>query len=349
MIKKILTIILSVYMVMAVSGCGVKTETLSVDTPNESVDVSSDFESETKVEYYNPLTGLAGISKDKLDDRPVAIMINNISTAQPVQTGIAKADIVYETEVEGGITRLLAVYQDVSKVSKIGSIRSARYPYVDLALGHNAIYLHHGSDPTYCGPHLKDIDDINIDENNYATRIKNGLSSEHTLYTYGEKLWSGMVKDGIKTENSNSNTWVSFADAETPVSYTNVANAVSVSFSSSYKTTFKYDMAASSYVRYFNNTIRKDYNTGETFNFKNVFVLMTTIKDYPDGYHRQVLLESGTGYYCVNGTYTEIKWSKGNAKNGFKFINVDGTELKVNPGNSWVCIVDKTKSVPVFE
>ena len=80
-------------------------------------------------------------------------MINNISVAQSVQTGLSKADIVYETEVEGGITRLLAVFQDITAAEKIGTIRSARYPYVDLAMGHNAIYVHCGQDGTYCEPH----------------------------------------------------------------------------------------------------------------------------------------------------------------------------------------------------
>lgn len=73
-------------------------------------------------------------------------MINNISTAQPVQTGLNKADIIYETEVEGGITRLMAVFQDITTAEKIGTIRSARYPYVDLAMGHNAIFIHCGQD-----------------------------------------------------------------------------------------------------------------------------------------------------------------------------------------------------------
>lgn len=328
------------------AGCSKSQDRLSVDKGDEPEQSSSAPE---PVVYKNPLTGISGISADKADDRPIAIMINNISTAQPVQTGIAKADIVYETEVEGGITRLMAVYQDVTAAEKIGSIRSARYPYVDLALGHNAVYLHRGQDNTYCGPHLKDIDDIDISESNYAVRLKNGLAKEHTLYTYGQKLWSGLVNDGYKTERSSSDPWVSFADEETPVTFDNAANSVSVPFSASYKTVFKYDSAQGKYTRYFGNTLRKDYFTGETENFKNVFVLLTTIKNYSDGYHRQVALEAGDGYYCVNGTYTPIKWSKGSAKSGFKFTSADGGELTVNPGNSWVCIADKSTSQPAFE
>ena len=346
MLKKILPFLLCLTLCMLI-GCSENKERLSVETGEEP---QSSVPSETlPVLYKNPLTGVSELTEDKADDRPVAIMINNISTAQPVQTGLNKADIIYETEVEGGITRLMAVYQNVSEVGRIGTIRSARYPYVDLALGHNAIYLHHGQDNKYCGPHLKDIDDINISENNYAIRLSNGLASEHTLYTEGGKLWDGLVNDKVKTERGSNTAWANFTDDETPIALENTASSVSVPFSASYKTVFKYDAASGVYTRYFGGTLRKDYNTGETTEVKNVFVLLTTIKNYPDGYHRQVLLDSGDGYYCTGGTYTPIKWSKGAATNGFKFTKADGTELMVNAGSSWVCIADKNTSKPVFE
>lgn len=343
MSKKALALLLCLSLFL-LAACSKKTERLSVDEgeePQSSV-------SETVLQI-NPLTGVSDLTEDKTDDRPVAIMINNITTAQPVQAGLNQADIVYETEVEGGITRLLAVYQDVSKAGTIGTIRSARYPYVDLAMGHNAIYIHHGQDNTYCGPHLKDTDDINISQGNYGFRIKNGLASEHTLYTDGSKLWDGLVKDKVKTERGTRAVWASFADEDTPIALENTASAVTVPFSASYKSVFKYDADTGVYTRYFKDTLRKDYKTGEATEVKNVFVLLTSISNYPDGYHRKVDLESGNGYYCTGGTYTAIKWSKGAASNGFKFTKADGTELTVNAGSSWVCIADKNTSQPAFE
>ena len=134
MSKKILALLLCLSLFM-LSACSDKTERLSVDDGEEPQSSAT----AEPVLHKNPLTGVTELSKDKTDDRPVAIMINNITTAQPVQAGLNQADIIYETEVEGGITRLLAVYQDVSKAATIGTIRSARYAYVDLALGHNAI------------------------------------------------------------------------------------------------------------------------------------------------------------------------------------------------------------------
>ena len=47
--------------------------------------------------------------------------------------------------VEGGITRCMGIYGDISDVEKIGSIRSARKYYVELAQGYDAAYVHAGS------------------------------------------------------------------------------------------------------------------------------------------------------------------------------------------------------------
>lgn len=347
MLKKVLSIIVCICLLSVAAGCKKKTDTLSVDSGDIP---SAPVESQEQVVYsVNPLTGIAELSEDKATDRPVAIMVNNISTAQGVQTGLTKADIVYETEVEGGITRLLAVYQDITKAERIGSVRSARYAYIDLAMGHNAIYVHHGQDPIYAAPHLKDTDNYTLSTSNGGARISNGLSSEHTLYAYGDKLWKNIISSGWKTKNSSVTNWQNFAAETAPVTLPNAATSVSVPFSASYKTTFNYDAATGKYTRLFNGTVRKDYISGETENFKNVFVLMTSISNYADGKHRKIALSSGTGYYCVNGTYTQINWSKGSASSGFVFTNTDGTPLTVNPGNSWVCLANTYTTQPTFQ
>lgn len=348
MFKKIIPVFLCLALALGV-GCSKQPDSLSVDKGDEPVA----SQPEVKVEkVLNPLTGIKeeDLTEEAAGNRPVAIMVNNMSTAQPVQTGLTEADIIYETEVEGGITRLMAVYQDISKVEKIGSVRSCRYAYIDLALGHNAIYVHHGADPKFATPHLADTDHLNIGENNGASRIANGLSKEHTLYAFGDKLWDNLTSSDRTIKNKNNATWLNFVSENNPVSLENTATSITVPFSTSYKTTFKYNESTGRYVRYFNGTERKDYVTNESITVKNVFVLTTTIGYYTNvDKHRNISLESGSGYYFVNGTYTSITWSKGSAKNSFVFKTADGAELNVNPGNSWVCIADKTTSQPVIQ
>lgn len=314
----------------------------------------SDYESTAPVEdeepelFVNPLTGVAEFKDaNKSNQRPVAIMVNNVEVAQKVQTGLSKADIIYETEVEGGITRLMAVYQDISALDKIGTVRSARYPYVDLALGHNAVYVHCGQDPTYCAPHLKDIDHLSIDTNSKgAKRISNGLKSEHTLYALAGDLWKN-INETFDTKVSSVAPWANFTEEALALDGGS-ATSVKVPFPAM-TTNFTYDAQSGLYTRLAGSTVLTDYNSGETTQVKNVFILLTSISNYPDGKHRKVALESGDGYYITNGTVQFIKWSKGASTNSFKFTDTNGNEIKVSAGNSWVCIADKSSCNPTIQ
>ena len=60
-------------------------------------------------------------------------------------------------------------------------------------------------------------------------------------------------------------------------------------------------------------------------------------------------LNSGNGYYFVNGTYSLITWSKGNSKDSLVFKDLAGNELKVEAGKSWICVADKDDTLPVME
>lgn len=343
MLKNFLAAVFAVLMIFAV-GCDDKVV----------YDNLSDYESTPPIIENipelstNPLTGVAEFeSSNKANQRPVAIMVENSSISMPVQTGLCKADIIYETEVEGGITRLMAVYQDISDLDKIGNVRSARYPYVDLALGHNAVYIHCGEDPTYCAPHLKDIDDLSIDTNSKgAKRIANGLKSEHTLYALADDLWES-INESFKTTVSSVAPWANFTE-KTLTLDGGSATSVSVPFPVS-TTRFTYDSESGLYTRLIGSNVQTDYYTKETTQVKNVFILLTSISNYPDGKHRKVALESGVGYYITNGTVQFIKWSKGAATNGFKFTNTDGVEIEVNTGNSWVCIANKSTCNPTIQ
>ena len=353
--KKIVAMLLAILMFFSV-GCGKKsgkkTDSTQSVTSTETTEASTEKATEKKNEkkyYINPLTGEKDLEKKSdSNKRPVAVMINNLSTAQRVQTGVGDADIVYETEVEGGITRLMAVYQDISKVDCIGTVRSARYAYIDLAMGHDAVYVHHGADNVYAGPHLGDVNRIEIDNGRYGKRISNGLSMEHTLYTYGDSLWQG-VQQSFRSENDSVTMWQNFASEDKKVKLTDgVANYVTVPFSNSYQTKFVYEKSSGLYVRNFGGNVPVDYFSGEKSKFKNVVVLLTPIGYYSNGKHRQISLNSGSGYYITNGGYQKINWSKGGASSPFKFTNTDGSALKMSAGNTWVCIASNSYSYPSF-
>lgn len=137
--KRLLSLLLATVLAMgALAGCG------GSSTPSSAGPTEPTPTPQPVTAYnYNLLTG-----EDKPADlpdgqRPVAIMINNVQAALP-QTGIGSADVIYEMETEGGITRMMAVFSDYTKVPLVGPVRSARDQFIQFVLPLNAIFVHIG-------------------------------------------------------------------------------------------------------------------------------------------------------------------------------------------------------------
>lgn len=335
MFKRSLAIICCLVLVLALGGCKKNT------TDNSSSD-SLPAVVEKDDSIPNPLTGLK-MEPELENNKPVAVMINNIRTAQPVQTGLNSFDIIYETEVEGGITRMMGVTKDIANMPQIGTVRSARYVYLDLALGHDAQYVHAGLDVVYFAPYRESLGFKSFDINTGATsaygfRVKNGLASEHTMYTTGQKIDEGLDKLGY-SRTTTKNEWIKFNEEDKPATLSSSCVKATIPFSNSYTTGFIFDEESGKYIKNCNGTERTDYLTGEKLAVTNIFVLYTPMNHYPDGYHMKVSLNGGTGYYISNGSYEEIKWQKGDAHEPLTFLKADGSEFTANAGNSYICIV----------
>ena len=145
------SLLLAGLLLLPLAACGKKDPgAVSSAPPDEPavsviVPVEPEPQPEPKFPYTNPLTG-EGLNEDISGKRPIAVMFNNLRKALP-QIGIAQADVIYEIVAEGGITRMMGVFQNLEGVGDLGSIRSARDYYVSLALGHDAIYIHAGGSP----------------------------------------------------------------------------------------------------------------------------------------------------------------------------------------------------------
>ena len=113
--KKIFNLLIVFVMVITLCACGKKEEEKA--KPKEENKKQEEKVDEVKIIDINS------------DTRPYAVMINTHNAALP-QSGLQNAYIVYELMVEGGITRMMALFKDVD-VDKIGSIRSARTQYLD--------------------------------------------------------------------------------------------------------------------------------------------------------------------------------------------------------------------------
>src|SRR5699024_5807754 len=96
---------------------------------------------ENEHSHTYPLTGIH--ADDEVKERIVAVMVNNHKLARP-QSGLSKADIVFEILAEGDITRFLALFQS-DKPDVVGPVRSARDYYFKLAKQYDALYVYHGA------------------------------------------------------------------------------------------------------------------------------------------------------------------------------------------------------------
>lgn len=84
--------------------------------------------------------------------RPIAAMIENHIDSRP-QSGVSKADVVYEAVAEGGITRFLTIFYCGASAEdvRIGPIRSVRVYFIDWASEYNTpLFVHSGGSNNIC-------------------------------------------------------------------------------------------------------------------------------------------------------------------------------------------------------
>jgi hypothetical protein len=99
-----------------------------------------------------PLTGLPPKEGQRIGRVALAVKIDNVGDARP-QAGLDYADLVIEETVEGGLTRLFAVFQ-CDKTSNVGPIRSARTSDGDMLrlLRGGAVFGYSGANPRAIAP-----------------------------------------------------------------------------------------------------------------------------------------------------------------------------------------------------
>ena len=298
--------------------------------------------------YTNPLTGEGRMEPQTR--RPYGVVINNIRAAQPLH-GIGDADLLFEIVAEGGgsITRLLAVYTDVSGTEKIGSVRSARTYLIDIARAYDAIFVHAGwsnyAKDLLGSTHWPFLNGLYGDASGYyyrdQARIDAGYQLEHTLFTTGKNIMAYTDKKSYRTDAKFDTYGMNFVENGTPDGET--ANSITLSFYKNGKRTeLSYDAAAGCYYGTQHWTSHSapfaDANTGKTVPFENVFILYA--RTTTDGYRMFAdLVGSGKGYYACGGKLVPIQWSRSSDTAPFVYTLTDGTPLQQGVGKSYVGII----------
>ncbi len=290
----------------------------------------------------NPLTGLSGF--DAVGKRPVAVMINNSAPARP-QWGLCTPDIVVEGVTEAGITRMLWLYADVDDMpDKVGSLRSARHDFVEIAEGLDALFVHWGgSKYAYNAINGRDVDHLDglvyAQEYFFRDTERTNVSMEHRGYTTRKAVKEGFDRLNLRQDidSDYASPFVFAKEVRTPAG--GACSKLDIVFSKYCNHTFTYNTTDSLYYNNINGSAMKDAD-GEQMAVKNVIILYCGVSSMGDDAGCiDMNLTGGSGVLVSNGAYENITWEKGSSSDMLKLYSEDGKELELNAGKSYIGLV----------
>ncbi len=354
------------------AACGQAQESsgTSVQAPASSSSAPAEKEPEpqpastSKVEY---LTGLP-----KGDDYPEgqrigAVMVNNIAVCRPL-SGLSEADVLVEAKVEGGITRFMALYKDYKTIPRVGPVRSSRDQFFQLLLPSYGFLVHIGESVVQREYRQNwDYSEFDIDGDFTGDivawdkdRRAAGFAQEHTAYTDGGLISAHVESadlDDRRTYNSSffnfhAPTAPAFVPTDSDVLHTGSAAEVEIIHSPNYTTYFTYNTEAHLYEMSMYNLETKlveptvDEGSGRRLAFENVIVAFAGMEAYTgheDKDLQKVTFGQGVGVYFTEGAFMPIMWKKEGPQDPLRIYEIsgDGKQVEVNPGKSYLALVDE--------
>lgn len=283
-------------------------------------------------------------------DRPIAVMIDNHNGAWP-QAGLNQAYLVYEIIVEGGETRLMALFKGVN-VDKIGPVRSSRHYFLDYAMENDAIYAHYGWSPQA----ESDIKRFSINNLNGITesettfwRVKD-KSAPHNAVTSTDAILKAAKAKKYKTTSTKESV-LNYVTDDVKLEDGQGATSVIIPHSTLQTVKYEYDEENQVYKRYARNKAQTDWDTGNSVTTKNIIITFCDNYELDDVENkgRQGLKNIGTfdGYYITNGKAIKIKCIKEERNTQTRYEDLKGNEIEVNDGNTWINICPKDADVKI--
>lgn len=280
--------------------------------------------------------------------RSIAVMVDNFVAARP-STGLNSASIVWETLVEGGVTRFLAVYQTASEVT-IGPVRSARDYFLPWVKEVGSVYAHSGGSPVALAAIAADtsIDDANEFSNGRAYYRATGVTP-HNLYTTTTRLEKLRADKGWSAE-SLITPW--------PVSDEQLrsgerANKMTINFSSvpAYRVQWLYDEEKDVYLRSQGGVLAVDRETREQLTAKNVIIQFAKVTPATSPAPPEAVvvetIGSGEAWLFRNGRIVKGRWEKLTALSRTIFLGPDKKPYSIARGTVWIEVVPKEMVVKV--
>lgn len=318
-----------------------------------------------------PLNGEKYTKKEKEvweKRRPLAVMIENHKEARP-QSGLSRADVVYEAVAEGGITRFMPVFYCGAATGNIpfAPVRSARTYFLNWVLEYDALYNHVGgagrcNDETVddrakalcqIGQFgIKDLDQFGIGfPNCYRNpdRLDHPVATEHQMVCFSDKLYEVAKERGWTNLDDKEVSWDKnfeqwkFKDDEKKENR-GILSKIDFTFWKGYDdfaVTWEYDKENNLFKRLTAEQVHSDLETEEQLSAKNVVILFAEETGGVDE-HAHLLYEnwgSGKALIFQDGKATGGTWKKPKKTSRTKFYDPIGKEIQFVRGQIWIEMV----------
>jgi Protein of unknown function (DUF3048) N-terminal domain/Protein of unknown function (DUF3048) C-terminal domain len=281
-----------------------------------------------------PLTGLEADDEELVDRRVLAVKIENAPDARP-QIGLAEADVVYEQEAEGGITRFNVLYH-CQDAERIGPIRSAR-PVDPAILGQygDPLFVHAGSVDAV----LEAIDEAGIEQINCnfeeATCPRDeSREAPHDVFTSTDALRDFSDEVGQAPE-------AVFTFSEDEPENARRGREVNLNFSQYANVTWRYRNNQDAYLRFHDDSVHS-LEDGEPVTATNVVVMLVDREDtrITDSAGNPVpnfdVVGRGDLLVFRNGRVIQGKWERESEEDATRLVGRDDEEIALAPGQTWV-------------
>jgi hypothetical protein len=290
---------------------------------------------------YNSLSGREG-----LDGPILAVKIDDSVAARP-QIGIDRADVIYIEQVEGGLTRLAAIYS--SEIPQlIGPVRSARITDLEvLAQYGTVVFAYSGAQskflPVIAASNLHDYGAQRQSPTIYTRDSSRNAPTNMVLRA--DLLMEKVAGDEKVVSRSAPNAWTF---GEKPEGGTPISEAKVSWPANTYE--FRWNAEENRWT-IFNKGVPNLSATGAPHSPSTIVIQKVKIVPsiYGDRYGgvtpHSLTIGSGSGHILRDGEYFPATWSRADAQSGTTWRALDGSELNFARGQVWVALVEKD---PIF-
>ncbi|MDP1720501.1 MAG: DUF3048 domain-containing protein [Candidatus Nanopelagicaceae bacterium] len=314
----------------------------SCQSTNKASDGSGGPSSAKTIITYNSLSGRVGT------DGPVLVVkIDDTYQAHP-QIGLDQADVVYIEQVEGGLTRLAAVFSSVIP-DQIGPVRSARISDIDILAQYGHVAFAYSGAQSKLLPviHAANLQDLGAQRESPTIYVRDETRYAPVNLILQAGLLMAKLKDESVPIDVSKNMGWNFALAA-PLGGNHIISVKVKWPANSYTATWS--STQSRWLLYQND--KPDLAVdGRQLGPTTFVIQMVSIT--PSAYHDKfggvtpfsATVGQGDGFILRDGTSYPAKWNRPSATSGTTWTQIDGSPLPFAPGQIWVAL---TNTAPVF-